>query len=94
MNSEYYNDKGKDTNCTDCGNPIDFINERTEFLKSGNILTPETMPFKKRETLIKDWKCPSCGKTGTNYYLVLRNQGELDDIDLQPEYYESELEEE
>lgn len=67
---EHYNDKGEHSNCTDCGTPVNFINEKIEYLECGNILDPEFMPFKKRKTKIKKWNCPSCGQSGENYYLM------------------------
>ena len=66
----YYNDGGKHDNCTSCGKPIDFTAERIEILESGNVLTPELMPFRKRKTKIKTWECPHCHETGENIYLL------------------------
>ena len=66
---DYYNDGGVHDNCTQCGEKVEFTSETTQMLKSGNILHPEIMPFKKRKTKIKRWKCV-CGRTGKNLYLM------------------------
>lgn len=66
---DYYNDGGVHDNCTQCGEKIQFTSESIQMLKSGNILYPHLMPFKKRKTMIKKWKC-TCGRTGKNLYLM------------------------
>lgn len=67
---DYYNDGGKHSNCTECGRPVEFTDEESKFMESGNILYPDLMPWKKRKTKISEWKCHHCGTTGKNLYLL------------------------